>query len=152
MREGSRVRVTEARDESLVGLTGTVRCTRKDGQSIGVEFDSNVGGHSLNGRAMNGYGRWLSIDQLVRESNYDARASRKEETMSCKNALRTVSTFAKAHLDKDVIAFIKLGWMTSGLEVTSAGEEALDAFLFDANKSELGKIARAEVKAIKKDK
>lgn len=60
--------------------------------------------------------------------------------------LRQLSTFAKKHLDKDVKAFVQLGWMDESLEVTSAGSEALEAFLFDLHKVELGKLAAQEIK------
>lgn len=153
MQNGNRVRVVSANNRDLVGLTGTVVAMRKCGSSIGVEFDSYVNGHSCNGNAEDGYGLWLGLEQLTVEycgtcPQQCNEVEKKEE----RSMLRKLSTFAKRHLDKDSASFVKIGWMTEGLEVTGEGERALSAFLFNQFKKELGDIAREEIEEIESSK
>ena len=41
------------------GSTGTVTCLSVDKNIIGVSWDSNIAGHTLDGTCKNGYGWWI---------------------------------------------------------------------------------------------
>ncbi len=52
-------------DSNYKGKVGTIVTIDDDSIPYGVEFDEKVyGGHSLDGKCENGYGRWLELEEI----------------------------------------------------------------------------------------
>lgn len=69
-----------------------------------------------------------------------------------KKRMPTLSNIAKKILDPDLRALVEVGYLDSELELTDEGEEAVLELMFFANKEELAKQAKKELKERKKDK
>lgn len=69
-----------------------------------------------------------------------------------KKVMATLSNIAKKILDPDLRALVEVGYLDSELELTDEGEEAVLELMFFANKEELAKQAKKELKERKKDK
>ena len=98
-KEGDRVK--------CIGITargyGKVGTVRRMGESIGVEFDEDIGGHYLDGCCENGYGWWIKSSdlELVTES--------KQETVSIRFLTK------QEFVDKGLWAYTyPKGWNSDG--------------------------------------
>lgn len=66
--------------------------------------------------------------------------------------LQKLTILAKTLVDADLKTLLKAGWLSSSLELTAEGEDAIFAHYLTANKAALAKLAKAEMKDRKKGK
>ncbi len=74
------------------------------------------------------------------------------ELINKKGIMKTLSLMMKRLLDSDTQTLVKAGYITSDLELTEYGEDALITILFLMNKAELVKMAQAELDDSAKEK
>lgn len=130
---GDRVKAIEAVDGNLatLGKVGTVAIV--SGMQIGVIFDEDVKGHSLDGKAKQGYGYNCN------------RGGESLELLNKKTTMQKVGIFMKKLVDKDTQTLVKAGLLSEGLEITPEGQQALNALNFEANKAGMVKLAEEKL-------
>lgn len=105
---GDRVTCTEVNGHKEIA--GTVRVVSGK-SSIGVEFDENMGGHSLEGRVENGHGWWFygELDRIKKTSKTvktdEPLVEKVDKPVEKKEKLNLPSEFVYIARDKDGLLF-----------------------------------------------
>lgn len=117
---------------------GTKKATivNKDSSTLLIEFTT---GESI----------WVYPEEVDRQSGSQEVGVARRNNMGTINKL---TILAKSIVDADLKNMIKVGWLDSSLQLTQEGEEAILAHYLSANKTELGKLAEAELRDRRKDK
>lgn len=69
-----------------------------------------------------------------------------------KSTMGNLTILAKKIVDADLRNMIKVGWLDSGLNLTSEGEDVVLADYLSENKAKFGKLAEDELKEQRKDR
>ena len=68
------------------------------------------------------------------------------------NCMQKLNSMLKRLLDKDSQALYKAGFIDGDLKLTSRGQEELNGIVFEANKTELVRLAQEQIVEDKEDK
>lgn len=111
------------------GLLGTVIDASR--ANIGVQFDKEMDGHSCNGKAIEGHGRWGNARDLIKISNT--------------SIMKKLSNFITKTVDGDTQDLLKAGYINGDLEPTEKAFDKIDELNFFDRRAQLVVSAKEEI-------
>lgn len=127
----------------LIGEEGTIVYVSKTEEWLRIELDDQIFACEFN--------------EIILVKAFRAEKARRQErhvsgVARQQNFMDRLSTIAKKVINPNIKAMIKVGWLDTNLQLTSAGEEVVLTEYLSDNEEKFGKLAAEQLKENKKDR